>query len=206
MPLILVNLEIYGNRSKDELKNKTDSTIVHEEQHIINNFFMDALFFDKDSADRGLRAVIDKKLKKEELNEKFGLEDAREDLADYAEKLKKCFLRYAQNEIIAYLKDGCALPKIAEPLKQKDGFYDYFGQKRDKLAENFKSNFGNQTKEFLLFVEKEFYNDYDKEIDLAIGWCEKLMTKYSVQEIAGRLNVVPVWKWGEAAEKMLSAR
>jgi len=206
VPLILVNLEIYKNRSKDEFKNKIDSTIVHEEQHIINNFFTDALFFDKDSADRGLRAVVDKKLKKEELNEKFGLEDAREDLADYAEKLKKFFLLNAQNEIIAYLKDGCALPKIADLLKQKDGFYNYFGQKRDKLAKNFKSNFGNQAEEFLLFVEKEFYNGYGKEIDSAIGWCEKLMAKYSVQEIAGRLNVVPVWKWGEAAEKMLSAR
>lgn len=203
VPLILANSEIYENMPKEKIEETKNNTIAHEEQHIINDFFTEVLFYDKTSVSQEFRAMIDKKRQKEEANEEFGLKDVQEDLTVLAEKLKKQASRKAQNEITAYLKGGRAPKEISQLLKGKDGMYDYFGQKRDLLADKFRKSFGDNGEIFLTRIQAEFYNGYNKAIDTAVALCEILLTRYSVEEIVSYLNVVPIWKWEEVKQKLM---
>lgn len=206
IPLIVENSEIYRNKPEKYIEKARDSLIVHEEQHVINNFFTDALFFDKLSADNSLLEAVGEKLKREMQGEKFGMEDVRENLAIYTEKLKKQFLRNAQNEIVAYLREGRAPQEIAGFLKRRGSLYDYFGQERDRFAAEFRMFFGDYAEEFLLFVQAEFYKNYEQDIKTAAALCEILLTKYSAEEIVPYLNVAPIWKWEEVKQKMMEAK
>ena len=206
VPLILVNLEIYKNRSKDEFKNKIDSTIVHEEQHIINNFFTDTLFFDKTYENESLAEAVVKILRKNQLNDSKGAEGVREDIVAYAEGLKKQFLRNAQNEFTAYLRQGYPPEMIADVLLRRNFLYDFFWQNKKKLLKLFNGLFKQDAGELFLFLEEAFYESYDKDIKTAATLCKTLLTKYSTKEISTYLNVIPIWKWQEITDKLMSAK
>lgn len=206
VPLIIMNSEIYESMLEEKIEKTKNYTIAHEEQHIINDFFTEVLFYDKTSASQEVRMMINKKKQKEEANEEFGLEDVREDLTVLAEKLKKQASRKAQNEIMAYLKGGRAPKEISQLLKEKDGMYDYFGKKRNLLADKFRKLFGDNGEIFLTYVQAEFYNGYGKAIDTATALCEILLTKYSAEEIVPYLNVAPIWKWEEVKQKLMGDR
>lgn len=185
VPLIVENTEAYGNRTENKMTQIREFLVTHEEQHIINNFFTNALFFD--AKDINIKPVG----------------RTREDMADYAENLKKQFLRNAQDEIIAYLKEGYPPAIIAKKLLQKGSLYDYLRQYKKKLSEKFNGWFGQEAESLFLVLEEEFYKGYENDINLATALCDILLTKYSAKDIVSHLNVAPLQKWEEIKKKMI---
>ncbi len=206
VPLIVENTEVYGNKTKEEMKKNRDSLVSHEEQHIINNLFVDTLFFDKTYENERLAEAAIKILRKNQLNDSKGAEGAQEDIIAYAEGIKKQFLRNAQGEFTAYLKEGYSPATIAEALLRRGFLYDYFGQSKGKLSALFNRLFEKDAEPLFSILEEEFYKSYDKDIEAAATLCKTLLTKYSAEEIVSHLNVIPIWKWQEVVDKLMAAK
>lgn len=203
VPLIVENTEVYGDKTEEDKEKDRDSLVAHEEQHIINNFFTDTLFFDRTYENERLVDAVVKILRKNELNDSKGAEGVQEDIVAYAEGLKKEFLRNAQNEFTAYLRQGYPPEMITNALLQKDFLYDYFGQNKKRLSELFGRLFKQDAEELFLFLEREFYKSYNKDIKMAAILCKVLLTKYSAEEIIPYLNITPIWKWEEVTDKLM---
>ncbi|KKS25410.1 MAG: hypothetical protein A2606_00660 [Candidatus Yanofskybacteria bacterium RIFOXYD1_FULL_42_10] len=206
VPLIVENTEVYRDKTEEDMEKDRDSLVIHEEQHIINNFFTDTLFFDKTYENESLAEAVVKILRKNQLNDSKGAEGVREDIVAYAEGLKKQFLRNAQNEFTAYLRQGYPPEMIADVLLRRNFLYDFFWQNKKKLLKLFNGLFKQDAGELFLFLEEAFYESYDKDIKTAATLCKTLLTKYSTKEISTYLNVIPIWKWQEITDKLMSAK
>lgn len=207
VPLIIENSEIFDDKTGKDTDKKRDALLAHEEQHVINNFFTDVLFFDKTHENEKLAEATVKILRKNELNDSTGAEDVKEDIAAYVKGLEKQFLRNAQNEFTAYLIEGRSVKTIVEKALLRKGFlYDYFGQQKGKISALFNRLFGKDAKELFAFAEEEFYKIYERDIKTAAALCEILLTAYSAEEIVHYLNVTPIWKWEEVKQKLMGSR
>ncbi len=185
VPLIVENSELYNGKTENEIRMNREFLVVHEEQHVINDFFTDALIFEKMETDEKQTG------------------DAQEFIVSYAEDLKNQCLRNAQDEFVAYLRAGF-LPAIIEKMLLLRGSpYDYFGQFKNKLPVFFKSRFGQDAELLQASLEEEFYKGYDSDIKTAAALCEILLAKHSAGEIIPYLNVTPLWKWEEITRKLI---
>lgn len=207
VPLIIENSEIFDDKTGKDMDKNRDALIAHEEQHVINDFFTDILFFDKTHENERLAEATVKILRKNELNDNKSAENVHEDIAAYVKGLEKQFLRNAQNEFTAYLIEGYPVELIVKKALLRKGYlYDFFGQQKNKLSALFNRLFGKDAKELFAFAEEEFYKNYEQDIKTAAVLCEILLTKYSVEEIVPYLNVAPIWKWEEVKQKLMGDR